>query len=104
MLQVQSKGRRSREELKKYSMQATALSLVITSVSRNSCGFGREQETRSAKEEDEKRRKTEEMKNRRITTMDEWKKQRYAREQDKMYISVHSDRGKPILNFTIACY
>jgi len=92
VLEVESKGRGSREELKKYRlslyirhMEATALLLVITSVRRNSCGFGAEQETRSAKEEDEKRRKTEELKNRRITTMDEWKKQRYAREQDEMY-------------------
>lgn len=86
MLQVQSKGRGSREQLKKYwlrlyieHLEATVVLLVITSVSRNSCGSGAEQETWSGKEEDEKRRKTEELKNRRITTMDEWKKQRYAK-------------------------
>lgn len=87
MSQVESKGRGSREEVKKYRlrlyiehMEATALLLVVTSVSTNSCGFGAQQETRRAKEEDDqKRRKTEELKNRRIRTVDEWKKQRSAK-------------------------
>lgn len=57
------------------------LGVVFVSSIRESWRFRVEQyDAGSANEKDEARRKTEELKNRRITAIDEWKKERSSRE------------------------